>query len=155
MCRAPNGEWARVHWWPSLIRGETRRKAPPFPYFSPTSRALPRKIVSRCRRRSGCVYEESHQGEGDFVKSCRKLCPTSVRPAGLESLGPTRLLPGRIEPPLEVPCPALSPHPKPHVDNLLLPALASPRTAAVGGRGPDAEPARKTAHVCPLIPALR
>ncbi|KAB0397430.1 hypothetical protein E2I00_011152, partial [Balaenoptera physalus] len=49
-------------------------------------------------------------------------------------------------PPGEPPAQPSSLTSKPHVNNLPLPALqTSPRGAALGGRGPDAEPARKAA----------
>lgn len=84
-----------------------------------------------------------------------KALPTSVRPAGLnkawDQLAFSR---AELSPLGESPAQRFPLTSKPHVNNLLLPALpTSPRTAAVGGRGPDAEPARKAARL-PAHPSL-
>ena len=138
-----------------MVLGKTRRKAPPFPYFSPTSRALPsKKIVSKVPRTPRMRLWESHQGGGDFVKVAGSFVHRRPPSRAQESLGPTRLLPGRMSPPGESPARRFPLTSKPHVNNLLLPALqTSPRAAAVGGRGrTQSQPARPL--VCLLIPSL-
>lgn len=84
-----------------------------------------------------------------------KALPTSARPAGLkkawDQLAFSR---AELSPLGESPAQRFPLTSKPHVNNLLLPALpTSPRTAAVGGRGPDAESARKAA-LLPAHPSL-
>lgn len=130
----------------SLVRGETRGKAPPLPYVSPTPRPLSVKIVSKVPRTPRMWLWESHQGGGGFVKVAEKALPRSVRPAGLKKAWDQLALPRAEEPPGEPPAQTSPLTSKPHVNNLPLPApQTSPRGAALGGRGPDAEPARKAA----------
>lgn len=114
----------------------------------------PKEIVSKVPRTLRMRLWESHQGEGDFVKVAESFAHKRPPSGAQESLGPTRLLPGRMSPPGESPAQRFPLTSKTHVNNLLLPALqTSPRAAAVGGRGPDAEPARKAARL-PAHPSL-
>lgn len=114
----------------------------------------PKEIVSKVPRTLRMRLWESHQGEGDFLKVAESFAHKRPPSGAQESLGPTRLLPGRMSPPGESPAQRFPLTSKPHVNNLLLPALqTSPRAAAVGGRGPDAEPARKAARL-PAHPSL-
>lgn len=113
-----------------------------------------KKIVSKVPRTPRMRLWESHQGGGDFAKVAESLVHKRPPSRAQESLGPSRLLPGRMSRPGESPARRFPLTSKPHVNNLPLPALqTSPRAAAVGGRGPDAEPARKAARL-PAHPSL-
>lgn len=59
----------------------------------------PKEIVSKVPRTLRMRLGESHQGEGDFVKVAESFAHKRPPSGAQESLGPTRLLPGRMSPP--------------------------------------------------------